>query len=303
MRVVVATAEPFGAYHLSALSREMRARDTVEFFHLIPYPTYTQGRSAATPVADLSILDGADRLVLSGGGLTAWTHAVSAYARQSGLPLLMMELAYGTTGRQPLAPDVCAAMSPAGAKVMAEAFAFPVEAIPVLGNPQLDEVVPWSANAVPSVNRPGPVLLVSTSELPTRDPAGTLRTLGHQLAREGYEVAVAPHPREDTSYWAGFTLTRVQETAHRCAVAMGYPGSVWAYLAAAGVPTVGVSSGSTLDGLPQAVVDAASFWVKSAEDFVPSRLARACPAAPDVVRELCGPVGGAASRVIDFFVS
>lgn len=70
MRVTIVTAEPLGAYHLTPLAAAIAASDA-SFTHLVPYEEPTQGHSAAVTTTSVTAIDRCDRLVITGGTLSA----------------------------------------------------------------------------------------------------------------------------------------------------------------------------------------------------------------------------------------
>lgn len=295
MHVVIATAEPLGAYHLTALSTAMD-RNPATFTHLIPYPQPTQGTSAATPVADLDVLLRADRLVLSGGGFTPWTYAVALHARSVGIPVFLCELAYGTTDPYPLSVDRLAALSTATAVDLARNNASDLGDVVITGNPQLDNLPDRSDN-------PTHVLLVSTSELDQRDPDGVLRRIGNQLLDEGRSVVVSLHPREDPRYWNGFATDSSAIAAAYSTAALAYPGSVWPVLACIGTPIVGVGPHAMRRAIPRAFTQLAGSWLTPGQPFDCAILHRAAPPPLEALSAVTGPRGGSAERIVQFMTA
>jgi hypothetical protein len=75
VRLVLATAEPRGAYHLTPFDPVVRTSEH-EWLHLVPYPESLQGCSAVSAVSDVSVLESA-----------ALASAVVCYPRTASAPV------------------------------------------------------------------------------------------------------------------------------------------------------------------------------------------------------------------------
>lgn len=191
--LLVATAEPFGAYHLSALAHGLGAEsEGSEVVHLLPYDSPAQGRSPFRCVADAGVLERADRVVVVGGGLSPWTELAARRAVALGVPLLYTQLAKFSSC---FPGDIPVRLATAFTAHEAEMFAavWPGASVRVTGSPLLDE--PFGA-----VRETGRVLVLSTAEVRERDPGRVLPRLASELATT-HPLAVRPHPREVPGFW------------------------------------------------------------------------------------------------------
>lgn len=298
MRVVIATAEPRGAYHLRALWDVMAASGH-EFVHLIPYDEPVQGRRWPVTTGELSSVLAADRLVVTGGSLSAWTHAVASFANARGVPVRFSELAFVPTDASRLALphlEAVSAISISGARALAGYFGITVTDVTVTGNPILDAVPPRA-------HVPSGVLLVSTDVPSEVDPQGHLFALAAALRDRGERVVVSPHAREDVSHWDGFELAAdgALAAAAQCRVAVGYLGSAAPLVASTGCPFVVLDPLGARRNLEEFHRAATSGWASSSVDALV--LLDSVAAVPREALELVtGPVGGSAQRVVDFWV-
>lgn len=297
MRIVIVTAEPRGAYHLHALHRAMAASGHA-FVHLIPYDETVQGTAWTTTTADLSVLDGADRLVVTGGSYSAWTQAVAWYAAERGVPIRFSELAFVPTDPAGMTLPPLAAVSSiarSGAEALGTYLGWDADAVVITGNPQLDALSARAAD-------PQEVLIVSTDLPAVTDPDGELMRLARRLRDEGHPVIVGTHPREDTRTWEGFTLaapSTVAAAAH-ARVAVGYLGSAAPMILATGCPFVALDPVGERANLPSRHRQATSAWVRTADEAYAALLDPA-PVPDDLIAAVTGPIGHAAERVVDFW--
>lgn len=300
MRIVVATAEPRGAYHLAPLAQAINAyRDEgVDVTHLLPYPEDPQGPVGVKCTADISVLHGADRVVVTGGSLSAWTALVVESCVTNRLPVAFSELA--SVPAQPSdSPHggsfaAATALSVDGARCVSKHHNIPLERIVVTGTPQLDGLPAWEPVS-------GRVLLLSTSDAATRDPDLVLVAAGKVLRDLGHDVVVRLHPREDPAPWEGFVVSRADSVltdAHHSEVVVGYPGSVHVVVAALGCPVVAVAPtrelGAVLTAAQKRAIPAHTSGLKDTLEAVTDAALPDCAAVADVV----GPVGGSARRVV-----
>lgn len=297
MHVVIATAEPRGAYHLHALRSAMAASGH-QFTHLVPYDEPVQGRPLERTSAELSDLLGADRLVITGGSLSAWTHAVAAYANQCDTPVTFSELAFVPTDACTLGLprlEAVSAVSASGARALANYLSRPIETINILGNPLLDHMPSRELTSQT-------ILIVSTDQAHSVDRKHQLRGLARELRDAGRPVLVAPHAREDTTYWAGFDIATVPayQAAARARVAVGYLGSAAPMIAATGCPFVVLDPQGDRRNLEEWHREATSGWARTADE-ARALLETAAPVPAHLVERVTGPIGGAAQRVVDFW--
>lgn len=299
MRIVVATAEPRGAYHLSPLAGALAASG-VTFTHLTPYPEEVQGDPVIPVTADASVIAAADRVVITGGTLSAWTELVVRCAASFGKEIVFSELAYvadASPASSDLVVDRVTALSPDGAAALR--LYLGVDAVDVTGTPALDGLPAWSP-----VDRR--VLVLSTSDMVLRDPDLALHTCAITLRSKGWDVRVRPHPREDLQPWDGFEIVSGEtqaESASSAAVVVGYPGSAHVLAAAVGVPTIALAPTPTLASVFSSAQSTAMSANTSCVEGTLSAVAEASPPCADAVAAVVGPIGGAAERLVSSWVS
>lgn len=199
--VLLATAEPFGAYHLAPVFAHAAPPAGVSFVHLLPYPETVQGTAAVRSLAEFSLLARADRLVLCGGGFSPWLELLAHHASSIGLPLYYTQLA---RHKNDIPQGLPIRRATVWTEVEAEFFAtvFTDAEIRVVGNPILDEP------SIPTPRVPGSLLVLSTADPAKFDPALRLPKIAAALAAEGCKVQVRLHPRETGSVWEGVECVR-----------------------------------------------------------------------------------------------
>lgn len=299
LRVLVATNEPWGTYHLTRLLAEAAAVRPQEVWQaaLVVPDLSTIAPGDPVPVVELSKADawGADLLVVNGAN--PWPTEV--VRTLPGLPVVASSLAYLTpveaAGAASLRPRLVALT--AGSRPEADVFAahFGVDAarVQVVGNPALDVLparrpVAGTALIATSVTRPSATGGAAPGAELLLDAAAA-------LAADGWRIRVGLHPREDRSLWSAYE-TATEGTAAASATAqvtVGIPGSVFPTVAAIGCPLVGVVA----DGL-------------TVPDYILAlcRQVRTVPAAvaaawdgwrPDAatLEASLGPIGGSDNRV------
>lgn len=298
VRILVATLEPWGTYHSAFAVGELAARGA-HVAHLVPFtvegPQVGQSSSIAS---GLDALLGADVLVVNALTAGSWPARAAARAVRLGVPVVFSHLAYlgPATGRAVDVPlSAVTAPSLSDARDTARHLGVDVSRVEVVGLPALDAAPVWCP--VPSR-----ALLVTTVSSPVHDPV-VLKGVGSTLVAAGWDVVVAAHPREDRSIWSSWNLSSLStlEAAASCQVAVGLPGTVFAQLAALGVPLVAVR-----DALLEREVPA-SVWALASYLDAPARLldlvVSARPAAADLVEFTSGPRGGATARLADVWMS
>jgi hypothetical protein len=233
--IVVATAEPQGAYHLHALSAALGA-SPLEFLYLSPDRDLNIGESPIPTTDDVTAIRSATRLILTGGTYTPWTASLHTLAERHGIEVRYSELAFldPEAERGPHTPHRSSAVCTTSATVLAEYLGVPRRSVVLTGNP----LVPPLSAANRALNR---VLCVSTVDAETRDPDLHLRTAALSMQANGYEVLVRLHPRENPAPWAGFDLDNspiVTSSAAEAAVVVAYPGTPLQAIAQIGAPLV-----------------------------------------------------------------
>ena len=297
MRIAIATAEPRGAYHLAPLASAIN-ESRAEFVHLIPYPEPVQGVPIAEVSSRLAVIETCDRVVITGGTLSAWTELVCRYAASLEKPVVFTELAYLSAAAPiaPVAPIIRAtALSIDGADSVSRYFRMPD--VVVTGTPALDELPPWN----PVTRR---VLLLSTSDMVRRDPTLELLATGIVLRQRGWDVRVRTHPREDRTPWDSFNVVDGEtqaESAASAQVVIGYPGSAHVLAAAVGVPVIALSPNATLASVFTERQAAAMSGHARAAAEVLDLVETANTPDPLLVEAVVGPIGGAARRIIDLW--
>lgn len=300
MHVIIATAEPRGAYHLTPL-KEALASNTASFTHLMPYPEPVQGEPATAVSSRVSLLEECDRVVITGGCYSAWTELVARHAIAHSKPIIFSELAsvpLALTSPVPAtALELVTALSQDGADNLARYLGTPVADVQITGTPQLDNLPSWQP-------RQGHALLLSTVRMTDHDPDYQLVTLGHMLESDGWEVRVRLHPREDAGPWAGFEIVAGEtqvESAASASVVIGYPGSAHILAAAVGVPTVTFSPNANMVGHFSARHHAAMSHHATSAVEVLQAISGLQPPLRYKVEECVGPIGGAAQRLVDLW--
>jgi hypothetical protein len=292
--VLIATAEPRGAYHLTPL-RTAFARSHASFTHLMPYPEPVQGEAVIPVSSDVSTIESCDRVVITGGVFSAWTELVARRAVALGKPVLFSELSY-VSASEPVCPGVgiahTTALSPDGASSLRRYLN--VENVEITGTPALDGLPAW---------RPVPrrALLLSTSDMHRRDPSHTLVAIATALRDAGWQVRLRPHPREDIEPWAGFDIVVGEtqaESASSAQVVIGYPGSAHVLAAAVGAPVISLAPTEEFQRVFTPLQRAAlSAHTVGVYDTL-AQVADAMPADPEAVASVVGPIGGAADRIV-----
>jgi hypothetical protein len=297
MHIVIATAEPRGAYHLTPLAAALdRSQDT--FVHLVPYPEPVQGTAIMDVTSQLSVIKDCDRVVVTGGTLSAWTELVCRYASALGKPVVYTQLA-NITKTSPVAPRVSIALATVlsmdGVDAVAHYLQMPD--VTVTGTPALDGLPAW--NPVPRR-----ALLLSTSEMTRRDPSLELLATAVSLRQRGWDVKVRTHPREDRTPWDAFDVVDDEtqtESAAAAQVVVGYPGSAHVLAAAVGVPVISLAPNETLASIFTERQSAAMSACVSSAAEVLSLIESVQAPDPRLVEAVSGPLGGASNRVVDLW--
>ncbi|GLW07973.1 hypothetical protein Misp01_31030 [Microtetraspora sp. NBRC 13810] len=294
-RVLVATNEPWGTYHVQPLLHEAR-RQGWDVVQLVP------DLSGVTPgdpvtVATLDDAPDADLLVVTGAG--DWPADCAKRLRH--LPLVASSLAYQLPVEAPRAAEfrrrlrAITASSPAEAAVFDDYLGTGRRDIAVVGTPQTD-ALPRHAP------EPGTVLVltsVTKSDETGGSAPGTelLLAAAERLAAEGRHILVGLHPREDRSLWDRYEISSVPsvQASARAEVAVGIPGTVFPVVAAVGVPLVGCTDPRLQ--IPGYLLSVCSRTISSADEVLPA-VADAEPVPGKVLYEAVGPVGGSARRLL-----
>lgn len=318
MHIVIATAEPFGGYHLEPLDSLMESDNMNTYTFLIPYnsPIQGNGLSGANISHSLESLYTADRLIVTGGNYSSWTNSLAHNAKSLGIEVFHAELAYigDDAPRKYLtpAPDRSAVMSVSSAEVIRKHFELDDTKISIMGSPQLDFVAPLASKniaTIPSLDSSN-MLIVSSVSLPESSIA-LLVSAAEKLLEIGANVEVRTHPREDAEIWTsrGFTLSDrskpVIEILSQTDYALAAAGSFNPMLYFAGIPTVSIlavnhenapSAYTKLTGVSedgQNILEE-SLWETAANKITNEQA---------LAKYLFGEIGGSSKRVLDFWRS
>jgi len=297
MHIVIATAEPRAAYHLLPLAKALKESQNT-FVHLVPYPEPVQGEAIMDVTSQLSVIKDCDRVVVTGGPLSAWTELVCRYASTLGKPVIYTQLA-NVANTSPVAPRVSTALATALSMDGVDAVSryLQMSDVSVTGTPALDELPAW--NPVPKQ-----ALLLSMSEMTRRDPSLQLLAAAVLLRRHGWDVRVRTHPREDRTPWDAFDVINGEtqvESASSAQVVIGYPGSAHVLAAAVGVPVIALSPNEALASVFTERQSAAmSAHAQSATEVI-SLVDSVRPPDRSLVEVVVGPLGDASRRIVDLW--
>lgn len=293
LRVVFATNEPWGTYHVGPLLPALRDRGLLAA-QVVPDRTKIAAGDPV-PVVTLREVRRADLLVVNGA--TDWpTEVVTALPRP---PVIASSLAYlrpqEVPGAAVIRPRLVAAT--AASEREADAFAahlgIRARRVRIVGNAQLDEApayrpVPGTVLVVTSVSKSS----VTGGAAPG---AQLLLDVAAALEARGMTVRVGLHPREDRALWSRYDIAEEGSLAASATAAsvVGIPGSVFPLIAGVGAPLVGVVAPG-LD-VPDYLLDVCA-PAQTVDEAVAAVEARRRPDA-DVLDEIVGPVGGAGRRL------
>ncbi|MBB5782448.1 hypothetical protein [Nonomuraea jabiensis] len=293
-RVLIATNEPWGTYHVAPLLPEARRRGW-EITQLVPDLTGIKPGDPV-PVATPDRAPDADLLVVTGAG--DWPADCAARFRR--LPLVASSLAYQLPVEAPRAKEfrdrlrAVTASSPAEAKVFDD-YLGTRRPITVVGTPQTDDL-PRQAP------EPGTVLVltsVTRSSSTGGSAPGTelLLAAADRLAAAGKHILVGLHPREDRSLWEKYEISSVPsvQASAQAEAAIGIPGTVFPVVAAVGIPLVGCTDPAL--NIPGYLLSVCSHTITAADEAVPA-VTRAEPVSREVLYEAVGPIGGSARRLL-----
>ncbi|WP_461031349.1 hypothetical protein [Streptomyces mayteni] len=293
-RVLVATNEPWGTYHVKPLLAEAERRGW-RLTQLVPdYAGITPGDPV--PVATPADAPRADLLVVTGAG--DWPADCAARFRH--LPLAASALAYQRPVEAPRARELRTRIRLLTASSAAEGRAFGQylgthKRVRVVGSPQTD--------ALP-VRRPEPGLVLVLTSVTHPDATGEaapgtelLLASAERLAAAGRRILVGLHPREDRSLWDRYEISADASViaSARAEAAIGIPGTVFPLVAAVGTPLVGCTDPELT--VPDYLLSVCSSTIDSADDAV---AAVGSARLPDrtTLTDAVGPVGGSAARLL-----
>ncbi|GAA2398805.1 hypothetical protein GCM10010191_01980 [Actinomadura vinacea] len=295
LRVLIATNEPWGTYHVQPLLAEAERRGW-RLTQVVPDKSRISPGDPV-PTATPQTAPSADLLVVAGAG--AWP--VEVAGRFPRLPLAASGLAYlgprEAADARRLRPRLQAvtAASPGAAHAFAGHLGTQLTVI-VVGSPRTDDL----PKRVPE---PGLVLVLTSVTRPdsTGEAApGTALLLAavEELRTAGKRIKVGLHPREDPTLWARYEISQVpsMNASARAEATIGIPGTVFPLIAAVGTPLVGCTDPAL--EVPDYLLTVCSSTIDDAALAV-SAVDNARLPAPEALREGIGPVGGSAGRLFD----
>ncbi|WP_020668165.1 hypothetical protein [Amycolatopsis nigrescens] len=294
-RVLIATNEPWGTYHVRPLLTEAERRGW-RLTQLVPDHSQVEPGDPV-PVTTPRRAPHADLLVVTGAG--DWPAECAARFRR--LPLVASSLAYLQPPEAPQARRLRPRLALITSSSPAESRAFAGylgtrRPIRVVGSPQTDDL-PVRAP------EPGLVLVLTSVTRPdgTGDAApGTelLLAAAERLAAAGKRVLVGLHPREDRSLWARYEISDVPslQASARAEAAIGIPGTVFPLVAAAGTPLVGCTDPALR--VPDYLRAICSSTIEDPAKAVSAVDNAELPAA-ETLADAVGPIGGSTARLLD----
>ncbi|MCI2422451.1 hypothetical protein MOQ72_33985 [Saccharopolyspora sp. K220] len=295
VRVLIATNEPWGTYHVAPLLAEAARRGwelvqlVPDFSEIAPDDPVRTALPDSAPPADLLVLNGAED----------WPADCAARFRR--LPLAASSLAYLDPEEAARAKQVRPRLRTITSSSPAESRAFGSylgthREIQVVGSPQTD-ALPQRAP------EPGLVLVLTsvTHADETGDAApGTelLLAAAEELQAAGKRILVGLHPREDPALWSRYEISDVPsvQAAARTEAAIGIPGTVFPLIAAVGTPVVGCTDPALT--VPDYLLSVCSSTIDDAAQAV-SAVDQAELPDPEALADAVGPVGGSANRLLN----
>ncbi|HEY3684652.1 MAG TPA: hypothetical protein VGL93_16580 [Streptosporangiaceae bacterium] len=303
-RVLVATNEPWGTYHVQPLLAEA-ARRRWRLTQLVPDLSQIAAGDPV-PVATLDDLlagphgrrhpDAYDLLVVAGAD--DWPLECAARLRH--LPMAASSLAYLGPDEAPGARRLRGRLRVITSSSAAESRAFAGylgtrRRIRVVGSPQTD--------GLPARAPEDGLALVLTS-VTHPDATGAaapgtelLLASAARLADAGWHILVGLHPREDRTLWERYEIADVPSVtaSARAQVAIGIPGTVFPLVAAVGTPVVGCVDPAL--NVPKYLLDVCSSTISDAAEATTAATGAYLPSA-DVLADAVGPIGGSAARLL-----
>lgn len=292
-RVLIATNEPWGTYHVKPLLAEA-ARRGWRLTQLVPdYAGVTPGDPVQ--VATPEDAPRAELLVVTGAG--DWPADCAKWFRR--LPLAASSLAYQNPVEAPRAkeirPRLITSSSPAEGRAFG-AYLGTRRHIRIVGSPQTD-------NLPARVPEPDLVLVLTSVTYPDNTGGaapGTelLLAATEKLAAAGKRILVGLHPREDRGLWDRYEISSVGSVAAsaRAEAAIGIPGTVFPLVAAVGTPLVGCTDPALT--VPDYLLAVCSSTIGDAGQAVSAIDGAHLPDAATLA-DAVGPVGGSARRLLN----
>ena len=294
-RVLVATNEPWGTYHVKPLLAEA-ARRGWQLTQLVPdYTQITPGDPV--PVATPGDAPRADLLVVTGAG--DWPADCVARFRRWRLPVVASSLAYQQPVEAPRAKEIRPRLITSSSAAEGRAFGAYLgtrRRIRIVGSPQTDDL----PRRVPEA---GLVLVLTSVTYPDSTGGaapGTelLLTATEKLAAAGKRILVGLHPRENRDLWDQYEISTVGSVpaAARAEAAIGIPGTVFPLVAAVGTPLVGCVDPALT--VPDYLLAVCSSTIGDAGQAVAAVDGAHLPD-PATLADAVGPVGGSARRLLN----
>jgi hypothetical protein len=296
LRVLIATNEPWGTYHVKPLLAEA-ARRRWQLTQLVP--DFSQiSPDDPVPVATPDDAPRADLLVVAGAG--DWPADCARRFRR--LPLAASGLAYLGPDEAPRARElrdrlrVRTAASTAAAEAFAGYLGVGHRKVRVVGSPQTDNL---------PVRRPEAGLVLVLTSVTYPDDTGSaapgtqlLLDSAARLQAAGKRILVGLHPREDRSLWEQYDISDVPslEASARAEAAIGIPGTVFPLVAAVGTPVVGCVDPAL--NVPAYLLSVCSSTIDDA-GLAESAVADAELPDAKTLEAAVGPIGGSAARLLD----
>ncbi|RKN11973.1 hypothetical protein D7319_03440 [Streptomyces radicis] len=295
LRVLIATNEPWGTYHVAPILDEA-ARRRWDLTQLVP--DYA-GIAPGDPVQVATPADApeADVLVVTGAG--DWPADCAARFRR--LPLNASALAYQQPVEAPRARELRRRVRLFTASSAAEGRAFAAcfgtrRPVRTVGSPQTDDL---------PVRRPERDLVLVLTSVTHPDETGDaapgtelLLRSTEQLAAAGKRILVGLHPREDRSLWERWEISAVPSVtaSARAEAAIGIPGTVFPLVAAVGTPLVGCVDPEL--SVPDYLLSVCSDTVDDPAEALAAVDSAELPD-PATLSDAVGPIGGSADRLLD----
>lgn len=285
---VFATAEPWGAYHLTPLAPIFASKSV----HLTPDHEPDQPTIPAT--TDMGVLAAATAVIITGGTINEWTEKVGESAADHGVPVFFIELAYAheTPYYRKLSwIEHAFAGSENSRQQLASHLMLDPGHVSVIGYPHLDGIVPMSETDLQ--NREPHLLFLGTIENDTWNNA--LKTMAETCRELGYAVTYRYHPRERAN------PRTLDEDLSAATGVIGAPGTAFLAAAALGLPIWYPQHNSleVPDGAAAMARLAHPLPVHSFEKLSVSldkAFAEYTPLNPDIVDYYVGPVTGKAAE-------
>lgn len=293
--IVIATAEPYGAYHLTPFSSTDLAEKAI---HLIPHGDTTQGTSSIPVSSDRTILKDASLLVITGGSISEWTEELAREANSLNIPVVLSELAY-TPDFTETAPDIklagITAGAPSGKRRYSHYLNVPEENITITGHPLLDD----ATDHTPAPKDYQRILLISSVGLPV-GATTTLKEATIELGMITPDIHVRLHPREDHHLWTEYEVnhgTTLIEDLRNTDIVVGSPGTAYVAAAALNIPIVTLKE-ATHPQVPEELIAASKVCtIKTLLETVQTATATS----PEIREDIVGPLGGSAQRMVAYW--